>query len=371
MTVLKKRSFALIISILFLSTNVVSADTAKILSKDVLQTASPQETFSTPSIEIGGFAGQNGERVSINSILPLLRNDHRLLFLGVDGALLGSATDRRPQNFGAYLGYRERVNNHVIGGWIGADTLRTASGNNYQRLIAGVESYGPRFIFRANGFLPLRNGGNLPTITSSSQTQTVEQTEEPFGEQDLTLQNLKVTTRTTTTNTTNRLFYREYLPKGFNAEIGLRHHFENNNQLLKIHEFRAFVGTYTLFSLRKESDQITGFRARFEIDAYPFQQKPDVRVSLEGQYSYDHYQRGQFRVGVRLSIPLGDDPVSNRQKPHFTKTISQNVSNSSSQDLYQPVRRNDVTPTFRRSAGSETTTSSTVDTVITYQSNQQ
>jgi Inverse autotransporter, beta-domain len=367
---LRKHHFALIVPICSLSVNALAADLVTsqppvAVSATLPIAASPRATYAVPNIEISGFAGRNGERASINSILPLLRNDQRLLFLGVDGALLGSSTDRRPYNFGAYLGYRERVNNHVIGGWIGADTTRTASGNNYQRLIAGVESYGPRFIFRANGFLPLRNGGNLPTITSiSPPTQTIDETIETVGSPGLLNEAQIITTQTTITNTTTRLFYREYLPKGFNAEIGLRHHFENNNQLSKIREFRAFVGTYTLFGLRKNSDQITGLRTRFEIDAYPFEQKPEIRVSLEGQYSYDQYQRGQVRVSLRLSIPLGDDPVSNRQKPVYTETFSQQTSSASSQDLYQPVRRNDFTPSFRRPAGSATTSVSTVNTVV-------
>jgi hypothetical protein len=316
----KKQIVPLTIAIFALSINAVSAEPATVRSTEVALATSPPATYFIPSIEISGFSGRDGERVSVNTILPLLRNDQHLVFLGLDGALLGRAVEGKPYNLGAYLGYRERVGNHVLGSWIGADTTRAVSGNNYQRLIGGVESYGPRFIFRANGFLPLRNGGNLPTVTSSSApTETINQTTEFFGSPDLLNEGTTVTTRSTVTNATTRIFYKEYLPKGFNAEIGLRHHFENNNQLPKIREFRAFVGTYTLFGLRKDSDQITGLRARFEIDAYPFEQKPDIRVSLDGQYSYDKYQRGQIHVGLRLSLPLNGDFVSNTQQSSSTK----------------------------------------------------
>lgn len=319
-----------------------------------------------PGVEISGLGGGEGGQGAASAIVPILRASDRLLFLGIDGTLYGGSDAYKPYDLGAYLGYRERIGDRVVGGWVGADTLRTVNGNVFQRLIAGVESYGPRLILRANGFVPLNNGANLPSVvTSSSQLdETVSQSTDLTSSGTL---NDVVTTTDVTTTTVNTYLYKEYIPSGIDAEIGLRQDLKSMDRLLGLSELRVFAGTYRYFDLKEDHGDVSGVRARLELDSYPFAARQDVRLSLESEYSYDDYRHDQWHAGLRLGIPLGggehvasiyrsgslkDDPVPQAQP-------------SSSKDLYQPVRRNTDPVSVRRLVGHTTTTG--VDTKTTTQ----
>jgi hypothetical protein len=268
----------------------------------------PGPTYDRPAIEIGGGIANDGGSGDINVLAPLIFSEGKdLLFFGADAKFSGldlNDTGDAVYNVGAYLGYRRAFddNNGVMGFWAGFDHFNTEQDNDFTRVIAGMEYFGPHVIARANGFVPLDN-------TSGEWTQTV-------GGFTSTLD--------------------EKVPAGFDAELGLRLAVPMDT-FLKPGEFRIFAGGYDFFGLDDGGGDVLGGRARAEFDLYPFDEHPDTRLSFQASYAYDKHSGDQYGAGIRLSIPLG---MTNKIKAHGAKDEVVARLDSFGQDLFQPIRRN-------------------------------
>lgn len=282
-------------------------------SDDGMDVGDGASTYSVPGIEIGGFVAEDGSAGEINAILPLsMPTSDQLLFIGADAKLFeGSLVDlgESVYNAGAYLGYRERKGSATFGAWMGADILQTASGNTFQRFIAGVEYFDPRGIVRVNAFAPFDAISDEWTIASA--------------------------------------VYDEKVSAGIDGEVGLRFAIQALQSAGRNGEFRLFAGGYDYFELDPDGGDVVGVRGRLELDLYPFEEAPETRLTLDASYSHDDYADGQFAGGVRLSIPLGS---SERVAANYGGSLKDGsgslkdgprpVVSLESQDLFQPVRRN-------------------------------
>jgi hypothetical protein len=257
-------------------------------------------TYDRPAIEIGGAIADDGGSGEISLMAPLVFSEGKdLLFFGADAKFSGfniNDTDDTVYNVGGYLGYRRLLDDGagVLGLWAGLDTFNTAQSNEFARVIAGIEYFGPHVIARANGFVPLDHTSDI--------SATLE----------------------------------EYVPSGFDAELGLRMAVPMDS-LAKAGEFRLFVGGYDFIGLADDGGDVLGGRARAELDLYPFDEHPDTRLSLEASYAYDKHSGDQYGAGVKLSIPLG---VTNKITTHGAKDDVVAELDSFGQDLFQPIRRN-------------------------------
>ncbi len=320
------------------------ADSHSGMGYDGIAIGSSDATYSVPGIEVGGFVSDDGGSGEINTILPLsMPTSHQLFFIGADGKLFSNGVSDSGDsvyNAGGYLGYRERMESGVFGAWAGADHLQTRNGNTFNRFIAGAEYYGARVIARVNGFVPFDS-------TSDEWSQTVVTT----ATAPVTVTTpLAITTLDRTTTTTTTTFYDEKVPSGIDGELGLRFILPSFRDHSRNGEFRIFAGAYDYFSLKADGGDVPGVRGRLELDLYPFEQAPDMRLSFDASYSHDDYADGQFAGGARLFIPLGRprslaSDYSGSLKDGGGGSLKDDpapvaVASSGSKDLFQPVRRN-------------------------------
>lgn len=297
-------------------------------------------TYAMPGVEISGFITDDGGSGEINAILPLsMPTSHQLFFIGADGKLFDGGLGGSVYNAGAYLGYRERMGDAVLGAWMGADTLQTRYGRTFNRFIAGAEYYGSRVIARVTGFAPFDN------TSDEWSTAAVTSTTVPV----IVTTPATITTLARTTTTTVTTFFDEKVPSGIDGEIGLRFAAPAIEASLRDSEFRMFIGGYDYFGLKAGGGDVPGVRGRLELDLYPFREAQEIRLSFVGSYSHDDFSGGQFETGARLSIPFGgprspqlaysgslkDGGGSLKDDP---RPIT--VASNASQDLFQPVRRN-------------------------------
>lgn len=280
------------------------------------ESARASSAYSVPGVEIGGFVTEDGAAGEVNVITPLhLESGRSLLFFGFDGEFRGAenaAFDDALFNIGAYLGYRIRVDDAVVGFWGGFDYLNTPMSNTYTRFIAGAEYFGTNVIARFNGFIPLDE--------SSGGSSTLE----------------------------------ESITSGIDGEVGLRYEF-GGDLSSRPAEFRAFIGGYDYFGLNSDGSDVAGVKGRLELDLYPFASAPNTRLTLNVAASYDEYNGSEASAGVRVAIPLGAEEPAGAYYEGSIKDGAGSLKDtggslkddpvasdafSSNKDLFQPVRRN-------------------------------
>lgn len=329
--------------------------------------AQSRTTYHLPGVEIIGGVGDDALWGQIRAQLPIAITPQRAFFFGVDASVGGldvSGATSTTYDIGAYGVLRQRFDDTVLGGWAGLDVFQSNYGNTFYRAIAGAELFSPRLIARVNGFVPIQDSYNLPSVVTtlsgvSVSTNTIVVDTGP-GTSDTVS-----TTTTTTTTTTITDFYREFAPAGIDAEIGLRHRFVGASLPLGLDEARLFGGGYRYFGLRDDGGDVSGVRGRIELDSYPFERRPDIRLTTSYEVSDDNYSRTVGTFGIRMAVPFGGGEGhdlyrqlgSIKDDPALSQAPS-GAGPQGSQDLLQPVVRNTSTLTARRNVGSSTQVSS-------------
>jgi hypothetical protein len=248
----------------------------------------------TPWVEFGGYYGtDHATRGEAVLWAPLTQGPSALLFGEARGKQFEE--DMREGNFA--LGYRQMMpGGWNLGIWGGYDIRRSAFGHTFHQLAAGIEALSDRWDFRANAYLPLKDGGHagFSDIWSSSSSIVATSSE---------INMLTWVYRTVSD------FY-EVALWGLDAEIGTKLFSTPENMPGARHELRVYAGAFH-FDHPDIEHSVTGPRLRAEwrvdnlIDSWS-----GSRLTFEGEYSHDRRRDNRFEVGARLRLPFGDAGVA-------------------------------------------------------------
>jgi hypothetical protein len=350
------------------SATIVAAFAAAVLPISVCAQTKP--SYSIPGIEVGGFVDKDGRAAELKMQIPIVTSAARAFFLGADARLFkGSLAELSASsyNVGAYGVVRQRFNDGVIGGWAGADVFRSNYGNTFPRFIAGAEFFGPRVIARLNGFVPLVNNKNLNSVVTTT-TATATSTSSSVVDTGGGTSETAVTTTQTVTTESITDYYKEFAPSGFDAELGLRHRFVEPTLPLGLAEARLFAGGYRYNGLNDDGGNVNGLRGRLELDFYPIQPRPDVRLTMGYELSHDDYRQTVGTFSMRLAVPLGG-PQLTQSAQHGGSLkddhkFAEPARDTPQTDLFQPVKRNTLPLTARRLVASDKDTKTSSNTTV-------
>lgn len=236
--------------------------------------------------EVGSYFGtDNASRGEVAIFAPLLQSETGLLFTDVRGKLF----EEDNQEGNAALGYRHMLSSGWnLGVWGGLDLRNSQDGNSFWQAAGGFEALSENWDVRVNGYLPLSDPKNAPSLASVS----------------LSGSNILMTGG------------KEIPLYGVDGEVGVRL-FSSDNQadgsseaadsvfLSGGHELRLYGGGFW-FDGKDAQQEVTGVRTRLEyrVDDV-FSSLPGSRLTLEGEFSYDEVRRDKWEVGARLRLPFG------------------------------------------------------------------
>ncbi len=294
-------------------------------------------------------AGGDLSKFGFRTLLPVASRPGSLGFAGIDGVLV----DRDLGIFdgGAYLGWRNSVGGGwITGAWAGVDVQRTRHDKIFGRFIGGVEAVSSDWILRASVAAPFDDEKFVSSATTqSSQTTT----------STLDTSEFIVRTDVTTTNISTTLVS-EQAPTVWDGEVGARLYFDRNRN----EELRLSAGAYLLDGYGN-AGTVAGFKTRAELDLYILEAYgSDTRLTLEGEYAWDHVRDDQFRASVRVAVPLRLAGL--RERVTGLTMASHNVTREP--DLFHPVRRNTdvVTALVVNTTSQNSTTTTTTSTAKSF-----
>ena len=185
-----------------------------------------------PRIDLGGKAGDQRSLGQVELFLPLAQDGKSLLFLNPRLRF----DDDGSREYGAGLGYRQRIGKHwIVGGYGFIDRLQSETDNQFFQGVVGMEGLATDWDIRINGYVPL--GDNAKPVAGASGPATAF-----------------LSGGTIVVNSTN---VDEYALHGADAEIGWRVPFfdaEAHQQL------RIFAGGFWFDAEGEGVQEITGPR---------------------------------------------------------------------------------------------------------------
>ena len=229
-------------------------------------TAHAAEPLS-PRVEVGVKGGTDRSLLTTEFWAPLAQKSDRVLY--GDIRLMGDNDENREGNLG--LGYRQIVDDAVLGvhGWI--DRRRTQNNSTFHQLTFGVERLGHIVDARANVYVPLNQSRNIgsPNITTSA----------PYL-------------------AGNGIFYdvsgflRETPQYGLDGEVGYRIPVFQKH----VDAIRVYGGGYHFF--RDETQDVNGFRVRTEAQV-------NSAFSVGARFQHDEPRGSQGFLEATIKFPFG------------------------------------------------------------------
>ena len=218
-------------------------------------------------VEVGIKGGTDRSLLTTEFWAPLAQKSDRVLY--GDIRLMGDNDENREGNLG--LGYRQIVDDAVLGvhGWI--DRRRTQNNSTFHQLTFGVERLGHIVDARANVYVPLNQSRNITTPNIGQASPYLAGTGIFFD--------------------TNGLL-QETPQYGLDGEIGYRIPVFQKH----VDAIRVYGGGYHFF--RDETHDVTGFRVRTEAQV-------NSAFSVGARFQHDDPRGSQGFLEATIKFPFG------------------------------------------------------------------
>ena len=221
----------------------------------------------SPRVEVGVKGGTDRSLLTTEFWAPLAQKSDRVLY--GDIRLMGDNDENREGNLG--LGYRQVVDDAVLGvhGWI--DRRRTQNNSTFHQLTFGVERLGHVVDARANVYVPLNQSRNITTPNIGQASPYLAGTGIFFD--------------------TNGLL-QETPQYGLDGEVGYRIPVFQKH----VDAIRVYGGGYHFF--RDETQDVTGFRVRTEAQV-------NSAFSVGARFQHDDPRGSQGFLEATIKFPFG------------------------------------------------------------------
>ena len=219
-------------------------------------------------------AGTGTADYSLDMFAPVWQDSSSLIFFDPRFRINPALNNENEVNLG--LGYRRLIMNDAwfVGGNVFFDTTDSANNHRYNQVGVGLEARSKWIDAILNGYI----------VTGNSVNRLTGLDRYSLGEDALLRRN----------------GYEEAM-SGMDGEVGTAIPGISNYI-----ETRAYVGGYWWSS--KEAGDITGVRARVQVDPVPL-------VTLNGIYSWDHVNQSDWRGEAYLNIPFSVDNLVKGKNP--------------------------------------------------------